>query len=114
MTKELSFRNLPFEPVNGQVIYVERTYNEKLNKFIRHNYEWLRTTFHSPRQAITNLSVAKQNLHKIINFGSDFLKNPTERHKFVLSKSFWVIQNTTIAIYNGSKQQRSRQPQGAG
>ena len=47
MSRELSFKNLSFVPVNGQVIYVEQSYNEKLNKFIRSNYEWLRTTFRS-------------------------------------------------------------------
>lgn len=47
MAKELSFKNLPFVPVEGQVIYVEQSFNEKLNKFIRNNYDWLRNTFRS-------------------------------------------------------------------
>ena len=47
MTRELSFKNLPFVPVEGQVIFVEQKTNEKLNKFIRNNYVWLRTTFRS-------------------------------------------------------------------
>ena len=45
MSRELSFKNLPFVPIKGQVIYVEQSYNEKLNKFIRSNYEWLRRKF---------------------------------------------------------------------
>ena len=47
MAKELSFKNLPFVPVERQVIYVEQSFNEKLNKFIRNNYDWLRNTFRS-------------------------------------------------------------------
>lgn len=47
MAKELSFRSLPFVPAEGQVIYVEQSYNEKFNKFIRNNYDWLRSTFRS-------------------------------------------------------------------
>ena len=45
MAKEISFKDLPFVPVEGQVIYVEQSYNDKLNKFIRNNYEWLKATF---------------------------------------------------------------------
>ena len=37
----LSFANLPFEPVAGQVIYIESEYNVGINVFIRENYEWL-------------------------------------------------------------------------
>ncbi|MGM9832337.1 MAG: hypothetical protein ACI31A_01445 [Candidatus Limisoma sp.] len=47
MARELLFKELPFAPVNGQVIYVEQSYDEKLNRFIRNNYEWLKTTFRS-------------------------------------------------------------------
>ena len=42
---ELSFKNMPFEPAAGQVIYMESSYNKKMNSFIRNNYEWLQTTF---------------------------------------------------------------------
>ncbi len=45
MEKELTFRNLPFEPVKGQVIYFESSYNNQLNVFIQNNYEWLLKTF---------------------------------------------------------------------
>jgi hypothetical protein len=45
MAKELSFKNLPFVPVGGQVIYVEQSYNEKLNTYIRKNYDRLKTLF---------------------------------------------------------------------
>ena len=38
---ELSFKNLPFVPEAGQVIYVESSYDEKINKYIQENYEWL-------------------------------------------------------------------------
>jgi hypothetical protein len=47
MAKELSFKNLPFVPVGGQVIYVEQSYNEKLNTYIRKNYDRLKTLFFS-------------------------------------------------------------------
>ena len=45
MVGELSFKNLPFLPEKGEVIYVEQSCHEKLNKFIRNNYEWLMETF---------------------------------------------------------------------
>lgn len=45
MEKELSFSNIPFVPVKGQAIYVESSYNKKLNHFIRNNYEWVIQTF---------------------------------------------------------------------
>ncbi|MBR3493563.1 MAG: hypothetical protein IKH44_14845 [Bacteroidales bacterium] len=45
MPTELSFKELPFAPVEGQVIYVEQSYHKKLNKFIKNNYNWLRITF---------------------------------------------------------------------
>lgn len=45
MTGELSFKNLPFVPEKGDVIYIEQSYHEMLNSFIRNNYEWLRKTF---------------------------------------------------------------------
>ncbi|MGM9841231.1 MAG: hypothetical protein ACI31D_03415 [Candidatus Limisoma sp.] len=47
MARELLFKELPFAPVNGQAIYVEQSYDDKLNRFIRNNYEWLKTTFRS-------------------------------------------------------------------
>ncbi len=47
MAKELSFKNLPFVPVGGQVIYVEQSYNEKLNTYVRKNYDRLKTLFFS-------------------------------------------------------------------
>lgn len=36
---------MPFVPVKGQAIYVESSYNKKLNNFILDNYEWLIQTF---------------------------------------------------------------------
>ena len=45
MAGELSFKNLPFVPESRQVIYVESSYHNKLNKFIHDHYQWLRKTF---------------------------------------------------------------------
>ena len=45
MSSELSFQNLPFVPVEGQVIYIESYYHEKLNQFIRSRHQWLRNVF---------------------------------------------------------------------
>ena len=42
---ELKFKQLPFTPEQGQVIYIESEYNKKLNKFIRNNYESLKSDF---------------------------------------------------------------------
>ena len=41
----LKFKSLPFTPERGQVIYIESGYNEKLNKFIRNNYAYLKRDF---------------------------------------------------------------------
>ena len=45
MARELLFKNLPFVPESRQVIYVESSFDKKLNKFIRGHYKWLRKTF---------------------------------------------------------------------
>lgn len=45
MSTELSFKKLPFYPVEGQVIYVEGTYHEELNAFFQTRYEWLKKVF---------------------------------------------------------------------
>ena len=45
MSTELSFKKLPFNPVEGQVIYVEGTYHEELNTFFESRYEWLKKMF---------------------------------------------------------------------
>lgn len=45
MVVDIAFRNLPFVPEKGEVIYVEQSYHNQLNDFIRNNYEWLRDTF---------------------------------------------------------------------
>ena len=42
---QLSFKDLPFTPEPGQVIYIESSYNEKWNQFISKNYEWIQTEF---------------------------------------------------------------------
>lgn len=41
MASEIKFRDLPFEPVAGQVIYYEGKRDSKANKFIRNNHDWL-------------------------------------------------------------------------
>ena len=45
MVKEIVFKNLPFVPISGQVIYVESSYHERLNTFIHDHYIWLRELF---------------------------------------------------------------------
>lgn len=45
MRYSISLRNLPFEPDDRQVIYVENHYDEYINTFIRANYEWMKWTF---------------------------------------------------------------------
>jgi len=39
----LALKNLPFEPQEKQIIFVESTYNEDVNQFISDNYERIRT-----------------------------------------------------------------------
>lgn len=42
---EIKFKGLPFEPVQGQVIYYEEKRDGKANRFIRNNYDWLVALF---------------------------------------------------------------------
>ena len=37
--------NLPFNPVRGQVIYVDSDNNKRINSFIVSNYDWLRSMY---------------------------------------------------------------------
>ena len=39
------FKNLPFYPEENQVIYVENVYDEKVNSFIKANYDKLLEEF---------------------------------------------------------------------
>ena len=45
MVHTLSFKNLPFTPVDKQVIYFEEAHNSSLNMFITENYDWLMMLF---------------------------------------------------------------------
>ena len=45
MKYSIAFNNLPFEPEDKQVIYVENQYDERSNAIIRKNYDWLKWTF---------------------------------------------------------------------
>lgn len=38
---KVTFREMPFTPVKGQVIYYDSNNNKRINSFIVHNYEWL-------------------------------------------------------------------------
>ena len=42
MKYTIALKNLPFEPQKNQIIYVESSYNEVVNKFIVDNYEHIR------------------------------------------------------------------------
>lgn len=41
----VTISNLPFNPVRGQVIYVDSDNNKRINSFIVSNYDWLRSMF---------------------------------------------------------------------
>ena len=45
MRYSITFRSLPFEPERRQVIYVENQYDERINAFIKGNYERLKWIF---------------------------------------------------------------------
>jgi len=45
MKYSIALKNLPFEPERRQVIYVENQYDERINAFIKDNYDQLRWTF---------------------------------------------------------------------
>ena len=42
---EIKFKGLPFEPVEGQVIYYESKRDSMVSKFIRNNYDWVVALF---------------------------------------------------------------------
>ena len=42
---KVTFSDLPFKPVRGQVIYVDSDNNNRINTFIVNNYDWIRKTF---------------------------------------------------------------------
>lgn len=42
---KVNIGNLPFNPVRGQVIYVDSDNNKRINSFIVSNYDWLRSIF---------------------------------------------------------------------
>ena len=42
---KVTIGNLPFNPVRGQVIYVDSDNNKRINSFIVSNYDWLRSMF---------------------------------------------------------------------
>lgn len=41
MIYTLALKNLPFQPLKSQIIYVESSYNENVNKYIEKNLEHL-------------------------------------------------------------------------
>lgn len=45
MKYSIAFKDLPFEPENRQVIYVENQYDERINAIIKDNYDWLKWIF---------------------------------------------------------------------
>lgn len=45
MRYSIAFKNLPFEPEKRQVIYVENQYDERINTFIKRNYEQIKWAF---------------------------------------------------------------------
>lgn len=45
MGHRVTVDNLPFNPVRGQVIYVDSDNNKRINSFIVSNYDWLRSIF---------------------------------------------------------------------
>ena len=45
MDFSIAFKNLPFEPEDYQVIYIESAYDDRLNEIIRNNYDALKKEF---------------------------------------------------------------------
>ena len=45
MNYSIAFKDLPFEPEERQVIYVENQYDERINAIIREKYDWLKWHF---------------------------------------------------------------------
>lgn len=45
MDFSIAFKNMPFEPEDYQVIYIESAYDDRLNEIIRNNYDALKKEF---------------------------------------------------------------------
>lgn len=95
MVGELSFKNLPFVPEEGEVIYIEQSYHKKLNQFIRNNYKWLRNTFanHHLRFCYLPLQV-----EEIISYHAPYLTTEERQAKIGLMPSLldYVVGDADI------------------
>ena len=76
MARELLFENLPFVPDSGQAIYVESSYHEKLNKFIRANYHWLRDTFNKHGFVFCYLPILSE---EVVSYHAPYLSEEERR-----------------------------------
>lgn len=92
MARELVFKNLPFVPVNGQVLYVEQSYNEKLNKFIRNNYDWLKTIFRRQGLEFCFLSLLAE---ETISYNAPYLTSEERDNKIksIPSLADYLVDN---------------------
>ena len=84
MARELLFKNLPFVPEKGEVIYVEQSYHEKLNKFIRSNYQWLQKTFAHHHLRFCYLPLRAE---EIVTYQAPYLSNEERQAKIRLLPS---------------------------
>lgn len=70
-SKEITFVNLPFVPVVGQVIYVEPKYDDRLNRFICENYAWLQDMFYKRGLQFCYLPLLKR---EVVGYHAPFKK----------------------------------------
>lgn len=109
MTFTFRLQKLPFEPVEGQVIYVENEYNIFVNSYILKNYDVLRSRFEKAgcqlcyfpkltdellRQDVVNYNAPfadsyDANLKLKSDYLLQFMEHPEERDKFPPSLVFY-------------------------
>ena len=105
---KLELNQLPFTPVERQVIYVENEYNEKINRYIQKNYDAICTHFRTKGYEFCYLPILSKELSRKrlvsyytphtsevnnLNYQNDFLlqfmANPQNRNKIPSSLVYY-------------------------
>lgn len=73
MPHSLTCRNLPFEPVPNQVIYVSRGNDEEVKEFICGHYQWLRHLFSQSGLEFCYLPLLAE---EVIRYNAPYLSDP--------------------------------------
>ena len=114
MIYNLGLKGLPFEPHPKQIIYVENTYDEQVNKFIQRNYDSICSHFAENSYEFVYLPLLSLRFDKDVrsyynpsystsknipiksSFILDFMAHPENRGKIAPSLIYWREGDNTI------------------